>query len=186
MKRLIIVLLLVAPGLLRAQSHRVNFDAGWRFLLGDDSAAFRPDYDDSRWRVLDLPHDWSIEGRFDSANSTGQQEGGLPAGVGWYRKKFSGDYRWVEFDGVYRNSEVWINGHYLGKRPYGYTSFRYEIGPWMKKGGENVIVVRVDNSKQPNSRWYSGSGIYRHVWVEKDGGFDPWKMIITTEVLSEV
>jgi beta-galactosidase len=183
MKKFLIVVLLAAPVVMRAQSHRENFDAGWRFFLGDDSLASRPDYDDSRWRVLDLPHDWSIEGRFDPANSTGQQEGGLPAGVGWYRKKFRGNYGWILFDGVYRNSAVWINGHYLGKRPYGYISFRYEIGKWMT-GGENVVAVRVDNSKQPNSRWYSGSGIYRHVWVERDGGVDPWTMVVTTEVLS--
>ncbi|HEY4287597.1 MAG TPA: family 78 glycoside hydrolase catalytic domain [Puia sp.] len=144
---------------------RVNFDAGWKFFLGDDSAARGAAYDDSKWRTLDLPHDWSIEGKFDSSNPTGQGEGGLPAGVGWYRKSFAGNFRYIDFDGVYRNSEVWINGHYLGKRPNGYISFRYEMGPWLNKSGENVLAVRVDNSKQPNSRWYSGSGIYRHVWV---------------------
>lgn len=161
--------------------HRVNFDAGWKFFLGDDSAACRAGYDDAQWRALDLPHDWSIEGKFDSSNTTGQGEGGLPAGVGWYRKRFSGDYRFIDFDGVYRNSEVWINGHYLGKRPNGYISFRYEIGPWLNKGGENVIAVRVDNSKQPNSRWYSGSGIYRHVWV----GDEASDYFVSTREVSE-
>jgi beta-galactosidase len=160
-------------------SHRENFDMGWKFFLGDDSAARLPGYDDGNWRALNLPHDWSIEGKFDSSNATGQGEGGLPAGVGWYRKKFSGDYRFIEFDGVYKNSAVWINGHYLGKRPNGYISFRYEIGPWLNKGGPNVVAVRVDNSKQPNSRWYSGSGIYRHVWV---GDAVPDYFVSTREV----
>ncbi|HXO78216.1 MAG TPA: glycoside hydrolase family 2 TIM barrel-domain containing protein, partial [Puia sp.] len=159
--------------------HRMNFDAGWKFFLGDDSAASRMSYDDGKWRVLDLPHDWSIEGEFDSSNASGQGEGGLPTGVGWYRKSFKGDFRYIEFDGVYKNSEVWINGHYLGKRPNGYISFRYEIGPWLNKSGENVLAVRVDNSKQPNSRWYSGSGIYRHVWV---GDESPDHFVRTSEV----
>jgi beta-galactosidase len=171
-------------GALRAQSsYRENFDAGWRFFLGDDPAASRPDYNDLSWRKLDLPHDWSIEGAFDEHNPAGQGEGGLPAGVGWYRKSFRGRWDYIDFDGVYRNSEVWINGHYLGKRPNGYISFRYEIGPWLKDG-ENVLAVRVDNSKQPNSRWYSGSGIYRHVWLETKGAVDPWEVFITTPVVS--
>lgn len=170
-----------------------NFDTGWRFLAGDDEHAKDADYDDSKWRRLDLPHDWSIEGSFSAANTTGQQEGGLPAGVGWYRKRF----QWkggtalveakvarvfIDFDGVYRNSEVWINGHYLGKRPNGYISFEYELTPYLNPGGENVLSVRVDNSQQPNSRWYTGSGIYRHVWLVTTSriAVDHWGSFVTT------
>lgn len=170
-------------GLLAQPSGRQNFDAGWKFFLGDDSAASHPGYDDASWRGLDLPHDWSIEGRFDSSYKTGQGEGGLPAGIGWYRKHFRGHWDRIDFDGVYRNSEVWINGHYLGKRPNGYISFQYEIGKWWTDG-ENVVAVRVDNSKQPNSRWYSGSGIYRHVWMEKKRAIDPSMVVVTTPVAS--
>ena len=149
---------------------RLNFDAGWKFRLGDDPAANAPAFNDKPWRSLDLPHDWSIEGNFSQNNSTGQQEGGLPGGIGWYRKTFQlqpgGNRVFITFDGIYRNSEVWINGHLLGKRPNGYISFRYELTSWLKKGADNVLAIRVDNSAQPNSRWYTGSGIYRHVWLE--------------------
>lgn len=148
----------------------LDFDPGWRFHLGDVPGAHEAGFDDAGWRVLDLPHDWSIEGEFSKDNPAGAHGGALPGGVGWYRKAFSipgGDTSklvFVEFDGVYRNSEVWINGQYLGKRPYGYSSFQYELTPPLRHGGaQNVIAVRVDNSQQPNSRWYSGSGIYRHV-----------------------
>ena len=161
-----------APAQPQSSLHRRNFDAGWKFFLGDDSAAKAPDYNDAGWRTVDLPHDWSIEGAFNEHNSTGQQEGGLPAGIGWYRKRFRvPEYAhvYIDFDGVYRNSEVWINGHYLGKRPNGYISFRYDLDKWIDRKGDNIIAVRVDNSQQTNSRWYSGSGIYRHVWLETAG-----------------
>ena len=150
---------------------KINFDDNWRFMLGDDILAKAPGYNDSKWRMLDLPHDWSIEGNFSEKNSTTQAEGGLPAGIGWYRKMFNIPAAnrqkkvSIDFDGVYHNSEVWINGHYLGKRPNGYVSFSYDLTPYLKFGAENTIAVRVDNSDQPNSRWYSGSGIYRHVWL---------------------
>jgi len=174
-----------------------NFDAGWRFSPGDDEHAKDPAYDDSKWRTLDLPHDWSIEGSFSEQNNTGQQEGGLPAGIGWYRKTFriagvggnelSGrmpaDKRiFIDFDGVYRNSEVWINGHYLGKRPNGYISFRYELTPYLKYNSTNILAVRVDNAAQPNSRWYTGSGIYRHVWLVSTHriAVDHWGTFVTT------
>lgn len=162
-----------------------NFDAGWKFLLGDAPGASELDYNDASWRNLDLPHDWSIEGAFSKDNPTGQQEGGLPAGIGWYRKHFSAHHTphtYIDFDGVYCNSEVWINGHYLGRRPNGYISFRYELTPYLQKNGDNVIAVRVDNSRQPNSRWYTGSGIYRHVWLESTGevAIDHWGVFATT------
>ena len=150
----------------------VNFDSSWRFHLGDVANGQDPATDDAAWRALDLPHDWSVEGSFSKENLAGTGGGALPGGVGWYRKAFllsasdAGKLAFIEFDGVYRNSEVWINGHYLGKRPYGYSSFEYELTPFLKYGPEhNLIAVRVDNSQQPNSRWYSGSGIYRNVWL---------------------
>lgn len=169
---------------------RINFDEGWKFFLGDDSTASKPDYNDAGWRTLDLPHDWSIEGEFSEHHSTGQQEGGLPAGIGWYRKSFRAPENVNVFfvaDGIYRNSEVWINGHYLGKRPNGYISFRYELTPWLRSTSENVLAVRVDNSAQPNSRWYSGSGIYRHVWLETTGedAIDPQGTFIMTSSESD-
>ena len=148
----------------------LDFDREWRFRLGEVSGAQEVTFDDSGWRSLNVPHDWSIEGEFSDTNPAGVAGGALPGGVGWYRKVFTvvatdtDRVVFVEFDGVYRNSEVWINGHYLGKRPYGYSSFQYELTPHLRYGRtSNVIAVRVDNSRQPNSRWYSGSGIYRHV-----------------------
>ena len=126
------------------------------------------------WRTLNLPHDWSIEGDFKEDAQTKGGGGYLPAGIGWYRKHFNlttiDKYQqfWIEFDGVYMNSDVWINGEHLGRHAYGYTSFYYDLTSFIKKG-ENVIAVRVDNSLQPSSRWYSGSGIYRHVWLNISG-----------------
>jgi beta-galactosidase len=147
----------------------VNFNSGWKFILGDQAGASAISFPDKAWRSLDLPHDWSIEGTFDKNNPATAGGGALPGGIGWYRKQFTvpasskGKYVVVDFDGVYKNSEVWINGHYLGKRPNGYISFRYALSPFLNYGGQNTIAVRVDNSRQPNSRWYSGSGIYRDV-----------------------
>jgi beta-galactosidase len=149
---------------------RESFDFGWKFFKGDVSGGERPDVDDAHWRDLDLPHDWSIEGPF-SPQPGSETSAHLPTGVGWYRKHFRVPKFYqlktvvIEFDGVYQNSEVWINGHYLGKRPYGYIGFHYSIRPYLNFGGDNVIAVKVDNSRQPNCRWYSGSGIYRHTWL---------------------
>jgi beta-galactosidase len=148
----------------------VSFDGGWRFLQADAPGAEQPGFDDSRWRTLDLPHDWSIAGPFDPRNPTGGAGGFLPAGVGWYRKGFAGvssdpaRRTYVEFDGVMANSDVWINGFHLGHRPYGYVSFAYELtGHLNASGTGNILAVRADDSDQPASRWYSGAGIYRHV-----------------------
>ncbi|HET7623822.1 MAG TPA: glycoside hydrolase family 2 TIM barrel-domain containing protein [Verrucomicrobiae bacterium] len=148
----------------------VDFDHDWRFLKADAAGAENSEFDDSNWRKLDVPHDWSIEGPFSETNKTGGAGGFLPAGIGWYRKHFSlpeedsGRRVSVEFDGVMANSDVWINGHHLGKRPYGYVSFSYELTPYLNFGARpNVIAVRADNSQQPASRWYAGAGIYRHV-----------------------
>jgi len=171
----IALFLLVVSSIAFANSRpgkRVSFNQGWRFHLGDVANAQDTGLDDSQWRQLDLPHDWSIEGEFSENAPSGTGGGALPGGLGWYRKTFTvpmtskGKLVFVEFDGVYRNSEVWINGEYLGKRPYGYISFAYELTPHLiYGGGPNVIAVKVDNSQQPNSRWYSGSGIYRNVWL---------------------
>ncbi len=147
------------------------FDANWRFLKGDAPGAEAPGFDDTAWRPLSVPHDWSIEGPFDQKNPTGGAGGFLPSGVGWYRKHFTladGDAKrrvFVEFDGVMANSDVWINGFHLGKRPYGYVSFRYELTGHLRFGtaNTNVVAVRADTSAQPASRWYTGAGIYRHV-----------------------
>ena len=172
----------------------VSFNQNWRFNLGDVPDAKDAGFNDSQWRQLDLPHDWSIEGEFNENAPSGTGGGALPGGLGWYRKTFTmpaaakGKLIFIEFDGVYRNSEVWINGHYLGKRPYGYSSFEYELTPHLFYGAKpNVIAVKVDNSQQPNSRWYSGSGIYRNVWLTT---LDPvhiehWGTYVTTPEVSE-
>ncbi len=131
------------------------------------------EYSDGHWRRLNLPHDWAIEGDFSPSNPSGASGGALPGGIGWYRKHFSlspdekYDRFTITFDGVYMNSTVYINGHKLGTRPYGYSTFEYDLTPYIYKKGDNVIAVKVDNSDQPNSRWYSGCGIYRHVWLTK-------------------
>lgn len=173
---------------------RIDFTEAWKFYPGDDEQASLPDFDDSGWRSLDLPHDWSIEGEFSIENPTKANGGALPAGIGWYRKDFTLDTLWkdkqvyIDFDGVYRNSEVWINGHYLGKRPYGYNSFRYDLTPFLKfRGQQNQIAVRVDNSAQPNSRWYTGSGIYRNVWLvaTSDVQVDHWGTFVATPEVSD-
>src|SRR6266498_778921 len=151
---------------------RETFDFGWKFFKGNASGAEQSEFPDSNWRNLDLPHDWSIEGPLAQNETAGGSGGYVPTGVGWYRKHFRvpegpKDRKvFIEFDGVYENSEVWINGHYLGKRPFGYISFSYDLTPHLVSGNrENVVAVKVDNSHQPNSRWYSGSGIYRHTWL---------------------
>jgi beta-galactosidase len=145
-------------------------DPDWRFTLGDPAGAEQPRFDDHAWRALDLPHDWSIEGTPREDAPGGGRVGFFPTGIGWYRKAFRlpsgarGREVWLEFDGVYMNSDVWINGVHLGRRPYGYSSFAYDVSKHLVSG-INVVAVRVDNSRQPNSRWYSGSGIYRHTWL---------------------
>ncbi len=147
-----------------------SFDSDWRFDLGDPLSAQDAKFDDTAWRRLDVPHDWSIEGTIDKDNSSGRSGGFFPAGIGWYRKHFTlptsdaGRLVFIEFDGVMANSDVWVNGFNLGHRPYGYVSFRYELTGHLQFGGQdNVLVVRCDDSAQPASRWYSGAGIYRHV-----------------------
>ena len=180
---------------LYAQSARVreDFDRNWTFNLGDAAHAEDAGFNDASWRKLNLPHDWSIELPFDSTSPTGTGGGALRGGLGWYRKIFTlpasdkGKNIFIDFDGVYCNSEVFINGHSLGVRPNGYISFRYDLTSFLKYGNEkNVIAVKVDNSKQPNSRWYSGSGIYRNVWLVKTGStyVENWGTYINTPSVS--
>ncbi|HEX8070259.1 MAG TPA: glycoside hydrolase family 2 TIM barrel-domain containing protein [Pyrinomonadaceae bacterium] len=167
-----------------------SFDAGWRFLKGDAAGAERTGFDDAAWRRLDVPHDWSIEGPFAEQNPTGKAGGYLPAGVGWYRKHFTlpaADARrrvFVEFDGVMANSDVWLNGVHLGRRPYGYVSFAYELTDHLHFGAgrENVLAVRADNSGQPASRWYAGAGLYRHVRLVSTDPvhIEHWGTFVTT------
>lgn len=172
-----------------AERETLNFNEGWRFLKADVEAS-APDFDDSQWRKLNLPHDWGIEGPFDLElpNRTGK----LPwAGIGWYRKQFQcseNDLQkkvFVEFDGAMSDSTVWINGKNIGGWPYGYSSFRLELTPHLKKG-ENVIAVRLDN-KPESSRWYPGGGIYRNVRLVKTEAVhvDHWGTFITTPQVSE-
>ena len=151
---------------------KVGFDRGWRFHLGEiPDALWRGSLDDSGWRSVDLPHDWSIELERDPAAPSGSAGGYFPTGVGWYQKRFSAPAEWrgksvlVEFEGVYMNAEAWLDEHFLGRHPYGYTGFRYDLTDALDPESEHVLRVLVDNSAQPNSRWYSGSGIYRHVWL---------------------
>lgn len=163
--------------LLGAQSlsarDRQSFDKDWLFVLADSAGMQNSEYSDGHWRRLNLPHDWAIEGDFSPSNPSGASGGALPGGIGWYRKHFSlspdekYDRFTLTFDGVYMNSTVYINGHKLGTRPYGYSTFEYDLTPYIYRKGDNVIAVKVDNSDQPNSRWYSGCGIYRHVWLTK-------------------
>ena len=168
---------------------RIRFTKEWKFIQDDSNLFSTTDYDDSAWRILNLPHDWSIEGNFSREHPATPGGGALPGGTGWYRKSFklSEEDReklfFIDFDGIYQKGEVWLNGHRLGMRPYGYGSVRYELTPHLHFGERgNVLAVKVDNSEQPNSRWYSGSGIYRNVWLVKTGRlFIPqWGTWITT------
>lgn len=151
---------------------RISIDFDWRFIQQDIKGAEQVSFNDSEWRMLDVPHDWSIEGNYDENNPSGIAGAYLPTGIGWYRKSINinklaaDDKYFVEFDGVYMNSDVWINGHHLGNRPYGYISFSYDLTPFLK-AGNNTLAVKVDHSNAPSGRWYTGSGIYRHVWLTK-------------------
>lgn len=170
-KRLYLIILAVLPIMCSAREV-TSFNSGWKFSLESDvqPGVSDPEFNDRSWRQLDLPHDWAIEGDFSQDNPSGPGGGALPGGVGWYRKQFrirNLDCRYkIEFDGIYMNSSVYVNGHLVGTRPYGYISFSYDITDFLVRSS-NTIAVRVDNSDQPNSRWYSGCGIYRDVRLVK-------------------
>ena len=150
---------------------KLLFNKDWKFVIDDNPQFRNPSYEDTSWRLLDLPHDWSIEGEYDK--SVGGTGGFFPVGVGWYRKTFvlpesmKEKQVIIQFDGIYMNSEVWINGKFLGRYPYGFTTFQYDLTEYIKSGkdGKNTIAVRVDNSMPGSTRWYTGSGIYRNVWL---------------------
>jgi beta-galactosidase len=176
-----------------AARRQLSADFDWKFCLGDPAGAEAPRFADASWRTVHLPHDWSIEGKPDSKNPTGSGGGYFPAGIGWYRKTFRPPADWkgkrvsAEFEGAYMNATVFLNGHRLGTHAYGYTPFRFDLTPELDFSRPNVLAVRVDNSEQPNSRWYSGSGLYRHVRLVVTGPahIDPWGVFVTTPEVSE-
>lgn len=193
MKNLLILLCSVCLSVsLTAQliSQPVLFTDGWKFHKGNVDQGEQANFDDGTWRSVDLPHDWSIEGPFSQEWASGT--GYLPGGIGWYRKTFNLDKlganekAFIYFDGVYMNSEVWLNGQYLGKRPNGYTPFMYEITPHLKKD-KNLMAVKVDHSKFADSRWYPGSGIYRNVYliIKKPVYIPVWGISFTTPEVSQ-
>ena len=175
---------------LKARIRDIGFD--WKFFLGDTASARGVEFDDSGWLDVDLPHDWSIAGPKDRNNPGKNLNGYFPGGVGWYRKHFQlspgdGDKQvFLQCDGVYENSEMWINGCSLGGRPYGYTGVQHDLTPHVKFGGDNVLAIRVDNSRQPNSRWYTGSGLYRLVRLRVTGTLHVkhWGTVVTTPRLA--
>src|SRR5690606_5572018 len=154
---------------IKATAQTELFNAGWKFHKGDLNGGETEKVSDAQWRKVDLPHDWSIEGPFSDEWASGT--GYLPGGVAWYRKTvvlpagMKGKQVSIYFDGVYKNSEVWINGHLLGKRPNGYIPFYDDLTPHLKQAGGNLISVRVDHTDFADSRWYPGSGIYRNVYL---------------------
>jgi beta-galactosidase len=184
----IFLFLIVSIPASAASRETISFDANWRFFQGNATGAEAIQFDDSAWRVVNVPHDWSIEGPFAETNATRGSGAFLPSGIAWYRKSFSlnsndvGRSMWIEFDGVMANSDVWINGQHLGHRPNGYVSFNYELTPFLNASGTNVICVRADTSQQPASRWYTGVGIYRHVRlvVINPVHLAPWGVFVTT------
>jgi beta-galactosidase len=167
-----------------------SFDSCWRFIQADPAGAAAAEFNDSSWRLLNVPHDWSIEGPVAESNPAGGAGAFLPAGVGWYRKHFTlpedqaNRLAFIEFDGVMANSDVWINGSHLGKRPYGYVSFYYPLNGHLNfgPGQSNVLAVRADNGLQPASRWYAGAGIYRHTRLifTDPVHLDEWGVFVTT------
>ncbi|MBI9057114.1 MAG: DUF4982 domain-containing protein [Labilibaculum sp.] len=170
----------------------LDFNFDWKFNLGNVEKAQKTGLNDSSWRDVRLPHDWSVEHSFTQKN-TGGATAFLPGGIGWYRKTFMMPNEAVdkntriEFDGVYTNSEVWINGQYLGKRPFGYAPFAYDLTPYLNYGDtKNLIAVKVDRSAYLDSRWYPGSGIYRNVKLVTCGKvhIPQWGTQITTSEVS--
>ena len=192
-KHLLAALLLMTLGATAwAQSKRESFDFGWRFIEQDIADAQLPPTDDSRWQQVDLPHDWNIYHAPALDAPSGNDGGYYPGGIGWYRKNLNisqrqlapGESLWLHFEGVYERCQIYVNGRQVATHAYGYTPFRVDITPYITANGQNVIAVRVDNSHQPNCRWYSGSGIYRHVWLETYDARqmdDPQKLFVRTE-----
>jgi beta-galactosidase len=184
--------IILLPGILKAQDNGkpVLFNSNWRFHKGDIGTGINGIAAETQWKIVDLPHDWSIEGPF--SNEWASATGYLPGGIGWYKKSFTANSSWrgkqvyVYFDGVYKSSEVWINGHHLGKRPNGFISFKYELSQYLNLNGKNTIAVKVDHSEFADSRWYTGSGIYRNVYliVKDQVHIDPWDVAFSTPKVS--
>ncbi|MBP1650673.1 MAG: glycoside hydrolase family 2 sugar binding, partial [Bacteroidetes bacterium] len=184
-----IILISICLGFLFPASAQQLFDDDWLFYRGNAQGAENPSFNDQEWRKIDLPHDWSIEDLPGtnspfSQGAISQVSGGFTTGgTGWYRKHFTlqADKKPVilQFDGVYMNATVWLNGKKLGKHPYGYTTFSFDITDKIIPGKENVLAVLVRNEGE-NSRWYAGSGIYRHVWLKSN----QYKIAITTPVVN--
>ncbi|WP_347158623.1 glycoside hydrolase family 2 TIM barrel-domain containing protein [Pontibacter chitinilyticus] len=196
-KKVLLSFLLMVSFRVMAQNEPMLFDANWRFHRGGAQGAEQPGYDDGKWRQLDLPHDWSIEDLPGSnspfaPDAISQVSGGFTTGgTGWYRKTFTlpaaakDQHVLLQFDGVYMNADVWVNGQHLGNHPYGYTSFYYDVTKQLKPNEKNVIAVQVKD-EGANSRWYSGSGIYRHVWLKTVNPVHvaPWGVFISTPEIS--
>ena len=169
-----------------------SFDSDWRFLQSDAPGAESPTFDDSTWKSVTLPHDWTIAGPVEE-NAPSRAAGGFfPTGIGWYRRtlalaKLDPTKRtFIAFDGIMANSDVYCNGELLGHRPYGYVSFNYDLTPHLH-AGKNIIAVRVDDSQQPASRWYPGAGINRHVRLITTGHTHivPWGTFVTTPDINQ-
>ena len=169
-----------------------SFNSDWQFYLGEPAAETWGWPKDAAWREVELPHDWSIELPRSASNISGTAGGYFEMGRGWYRKTLFAPQEWagkkvfVEFEGVYMNAEVWLNEHFLGRHPYGYNTFLVDLTPFLKLDAENALKVRVDNSHQLNSRWYSGSGIYRPAWliVSEPVHLANWGVYVTTPQVS--
>ncbi len=192
MKNLLLpALVICSTALCEAAERKAAFNDGWLFALADDSAAIATAYDDSGWQKLTLPHDWSVLQPFDKDCPAGNDGGYLPTGTGWYRKSFDlppeslGKKHSIYFEGAYMHTDVYVNGKKAGENPYGYSSFFVDITPYLQ-AGENTVAVRVDNSMQKNCRWYSGSGIYRNVWLQETDKVHvgDWGVKITTPDLN--
>ncbi|HEV8282813.1 MAG TPA: glycoside hydrolase family 2 TIM barrel-domain containing protein [Chitinophagaceae bacterium] len=200
-KQLLVILSSLLTSSINAQRIQALFDSSWKFFKGDIANGEKQNITDGDWRTVELPHDWSIEdlpnqsdsviGPFTTKSVGSTSTGYVVGGTAWYRKHFrlnniAGKRISIYFDGVYMNSDVWINEHHLGNHPYGYTPFYFDLTPWLKQNGEeNILAVRVRNEGR-NSRWYSGSGIYRHVWLTITNAVHvrQWGVYITTPVIS--
>ncbi|WP_088654712.1 sugar-binding domain-containing protein [Geofilum rhodophaeum] len=195
MRKSLLLLAFLATALFQTQAKPGFGEASllnndWKFYKGDPAEAAAPDFDDSRWRALHLPHDWSVEGPYSPhwASATGY----LPGGIAWYRKtldvpaEWEGEKIYIYFEGIYRNGEVFINGQRLGMRPNGYISHSYDLTPHLRFGERNTLAVRVDHSEHADSRWYTGSGIYRDVYLVKAGEvhINQWGVFFSTPEVS--
>jgi beta-galactosidase len=189
MRRTLLLLLLTALPAASQTRTVTPLDAAWRFTQSDPAGASEASFDDKGWQTVDLPHDWSIAGPVAAENKSGQGGGYFPTGIAWYRKTIPAPAAhketWIAFDGVMANSDVFCNGKLLGHRPYGYVSFHYDLTGCLHAGA-NSIAVRTDTSQQPASRWYTGSGINRHVRLISTNAVHiaPWGTFVTTPKVS--